>query len=124
MPVLIIEIAGERYPVQLYDNPAAAALAAALPQTVAMSRWGGEYYGKLAVALPACGEHRDDYAVGEIAFWPPGNAFCIFFGPTPASTGAGPKMASPGVPLGKITVDATTLGAFGPSVKATLKRQD
>ncbi len=121
--MLIIEIAGREYPVELYDNPAAKALEGALPQTVAMSRWGGEYYGRLAVTLPARGEQRDDYAVGEVALWPPGNAFCIFFGPTPASTGAGPKMASPGVPLGKITGDATSLDSLGGSVKATLKKK-
>ncbi len=119
MPIL--EIAGREYAVELYDTPAAQDLAAALPQTIAMSRWGGEYYGKLAVSIPASGEKRDTFAVGEVALWPPGNAFCIFFGPTPASDGDEPKMASPGVPLGRITGDAAPLDLLGSSIKATLR---
>lgn len=118
---MIIEIGGLALDVALYDCQAAKDLAAALPQTISMSRWGGEYYGRLAAPLAAKGEHRDEYDVGEIALWPPGNAFCIFFGPTPASTGAQPKMASPGVPLGRITGDAAVLEKLGGSVKATLK---
>ena len=30
-----------------------------------------------------------------MGFWPSGNGFCIFFGPTPASSGEKPKAASP-----------------------------
>ncbi|MDT8903944.1 cyclophilin-like fold protein [Anaeroselena agilis] len=120
--MLILEIAGKEYSIELYDNPAAKDFAAALPQTIAMSRWGGEYYGRLAAPVAAKGETRDTFAVGEVALWPPGNAFCIFFGPTPASDCDEPKMASPGVPLGRLTGDATPLDKLGPSVKATLRR--
>ena len=40
--------------------------------------------------------------VGEVAYWPPGQALCIFFGPTPASVGDEPRAASPVNPLGSI----------------------
>ena len=43
---------------------------------------------------------------GEIAYWPPGKAFCIFFGKTPASTGDAPRAASPVNPLGRVAGDA------------------
>jgi hypothetical protein len=48
-------------------------------------------------------------AVGEIAYWPPGKAFCIFFGRTPASVDGAPRAASAVNPLGRLTGDA---GAF------------
>ena len=41
--------------------------------------------------------------IGDIAFWPPGNAFCIFFGKTPASTDDKPRAAGPVTFLGKLT---------------------
>jgi hypothetical protein len=47
--------------------------------------------------------------LGEIAYWPPGTAFCIFFGRTPASTGAAPVAASPVNVLGKIDGDLSGL---------------
>ncbi len=119
--MMIIEIGGLTLEVALYDCQAAKDLAATLPQTISMSRWGGEYYGRLAAPLAAKGGMRDDYEIGEVALWPPGNAFCIFFGPTPASTGDQPKMASPGIPLGRITANAAALDKLGGSVKATLK---
>ena len=103
--MMIIELAGLEYEVKLYDNAAAKELAAVLPQTLSMSLWGCEYDGGLSVPIPAKGEKRDVFEVGEVALWPPGNAFCIFFGPTPASSGSEPKMASPGVPLGIIVSD-------------------
>lgn len=122
--MMIIELAGTEFVVELYDNQSAKELAAALPQTLSMSRWGDEYYGRLDVPIAARGEKRDGFAVGEVALWPPGNAFCIFFGPTPASHDDQPKMASPGVPLGKITGDVSALKKLGATLSpVVLKRK-
>ena len=41
-------------------------------------------------------------AIGELAFWPPGKAICIFFGKTPISESNKPKAASPVNVFGKI----------------------
>ena len=40
--------------------------------------------------------------VGDLAYWPPGRAFCIFFGPTPVSRGTACRPASPVNVVGKI----------------------
>ena len=89
-----------------------------------MSRWGDEYYGDvgdpLGVALVA--EGRDVLEVGELAFWSPGNALCVFFGPTPASEGDEPRAASDVNPLGRITADATVLRPLGGSVRVRVER--
>lgn len=107
--------------VELVEGAASSALLAALPLDLAMSRWGDEYYGSLPLTLPAGGKKREEYAVGEVALWPPGNAFCIFFGPTPASHGDEPRMASPGVPLGRIVSATDSLKRLGASVRLTLR---
>jgi hypothetical protein len=120
--MLILEIDGLALEVELNDGPAAAQLAAALPQMLTLSRWGDEYYGTLAVAIDSREKKRDVFEVGEVALWPPGNAFCIFFGPTPASHGEEPRMASPGIPLGRIVSGAPGLRKLGPSLRATLRR--
>ncbi len=114
---MIIEVGGTRWEVALYDNAAAKALCAALPQTISMDRWGYEYYGRLPAELPSHDAQRDLYEIGEVALWPPGNAFCVFFGATPASHGSEPRMASPGVPLGKITKgDPLAFKSLGASI--------
>jgi len=60
--------------------------------------------------------------VGEIAFWPPGNAFCIFWGPTPASSGSQPMAASPVNVLGKIDGDATQFDRVSSGAQVRLER--
>ena len=122
--MILLEFAGRSLEVVLDDGPAARALAAALPQALSLSRWGDEYYGALAVRLPSGGARRDVYGVGEVALWPDGNAFCVFFGPTPASHGDEPRMASPGIPLGKIRGDASVLKRLGQHLRMTLRAAD
>lgn len=69
------------------ENPVTAkAFLDALPITGIANTWGDEIY----FTVPVDVEEENGKAVverGDIAFWPPGNAFCIFFGPTPMSRG-------------------------------------
>ena len=48
-------------------------------------------------------------SAGDMAFWPPGNAFCIFFGPTPISSGNNPEAYSNVNVIGKVTGDIDLL---------------
>jgi len=113
-----IEIEGTLFEVELYDGAAVRDLRKSLPQQISMSRWGDEFYGSLARKVDSAGDPvRDVFEVGEVAFWPPGNALCIFFGPTPASREGEPRMASPGVPLGKIKGDASAFKGYGASLR-------
>ncbi|PKO23397.1 MAG: hypothetical protein CVU38_04200 [Chloroflexi bacterium HGW-Chloroflexi-1] len=52
---------------------------------------------------------RADVEIGELGYWPVGHAFCIFFGPTPVSTGPEPRAYSPVTILGRVRGDATRL---------------
>jgi len=57
-----------------------------LPFDMHLSRWGEELYGEIPVAI---GEENSqvDCEVGDVGYWPAGNGFCIFWGPTPVSKG-------------------------------------
>ena len=90
----------------LSENHSASLLWAALPITGRANTWGEEIY--FAIPLEAEPEQgaREEMEVGEIAYWPPGKAFCIFFGPTPASSGEVPRAASAVNPLGRVDGDA------------------
>ena len=96
-------------PAELNDSPTAAAIAAALPIKAKGNRWGEEIYFRIPVKQEEAGDARAEMAVGELAYWPPGNAFCIFFGPTPASVGQEPRAASPVNPIGRVTGDVAPL---------------
>lgn len=87
---------------ELNDSPMANSLWQALPIKGKASRWGDEIYFRVDVK-PARGESREVVELGEIAFWKPGGAFCIFFGPTPVSTETEIRPASEVIILGKIT---------------------
>lgn len=106
---------------ELYDSDGARTFAAALPLEVTMSRWGEEYYGNCGLSLPAAPDARDVMEIGELAYWPPGSALCIFFGPTPASRGGEPRAASAVNPLGRILDDCSRLRALQASVRVRLE---
>lgn len=88
----------------LNNSPMAEALVEALPIEASVNRWGDEIY--FAVSLKqAGGEKRNVVDRGDIAFWPPGSALCIFFGPTPVSKGEEIRPASEVIVVGKIETD-------------------
>lgn len=70
------------------------AIADALPIEGEATRWGDELYFRIPVDVDA-EEPRATVEPGTIAYWPRGSALCLFWGPTPASTGSEPKASSP-----------------------------
>jgi hypothetical protein len=94
---------------ELNDSPTAAAVAAALPIRAHGNRWGDEIYFAIDVQQSESEDARAEMRVGELAYWPPGRAFCIFFGATPASSGDQPQAASPVNPIGQVNGDVAAL---------------
>ncbi|MDI6870416.1 MAG: cyclophilin-like fold protein [Bacillota bacterium] len=78
---------------ELNESRTAAAIAAALPIDGRANTWGEEIYFPIPVKLGS-ENGRVEVAVGDLGYWPPGSAFCIFFGRTPASIGPEPRAAS------------------------------
>jgi len=79
---------------ELNDSQTATLIWEALPISAAASTWGDEIYFVIAVKT---GTENAVSVVreGDLAYWPEGNCFCIFFGKTPASTDTEIKPASP-----------------------------
>jgi hypothetical protein len=107
-----IESGGVSTTADLYDNDTSTRIYETLPIEGTVSRWGEEIYFSIPVKLAEAGDSRQDMQVGELGYWPPGNAFCIFFGRTPASSDETPRAASDVNPFGKIIGDATQFSAI------------
>ena len=95
-------------PAELNDSPTAQAVWDALPIEGSANVWGDEIYFGIPVQAEQEPDARAVVEVGELGYWPPGSAFCIFFGPTPASTDERPRAASPVNILGRVSGDATS----------------
>lgn len=95
---------------ELNDTETARKIWEALPITGKANRWGDEIYFRIPVR---CDEEnpREVVDVGDLGYWVPGSAFCIFFGPTPASRGNEIRPASPVNVFGKVVGNATVLGS-------------
>ena len=110
MPTRIIITVGDvELSAELNDSSTAAQVITQLPFGAHAHRWGGEFYFTIPVDHASETDARDEMAVGELAYWPPGNAFCIFFGPTPVSCVSEPRAANPCNPLGQILDDIAPL---------------
>jgi hypothetical protein len=91
---------------RLDGSATADAVWSALPLSAPGETWGDEIY--FAIPVKAKPEApRETVEMGDLGYWPPGSAFCIFFGPTPASRGREIRPASPVNVFGKVTGDAT-----------------
>ena len=79
-----------------------------LPMEHTISTWGNEIYFNTAIIA----DEEDSVPtvdLGDIAYWPPGQAICLFYGPTPMSVGKEIRPASPVNLVGKIDDDVTPL---------------
>ena len=73
--------------VEVVAGPTAEALWEILPLESRASLWGEEIYFPIPLSLEGEPDAREEVEVGTVAYWPPGDALCLFFGPTPASVG-------------------------------------
>ena len=64
----------------LDDSPTSRDFVKSLPLTISMKRWGDrEYYGKVREPLSDRGRKQNGFANGDVAYWPRGGSFAIFF---------------------------------------------
>ncbi len=80
---------------KLKNTPTAEKIWSALPITGSAKIWGEEIYFAIPVKAAEEPDADDAVSIGDVAYWPPGTAFCIFFGMTPASSGGTIRAASP-----------------------------
>ncbi len=94
---------------ELNQSPTAQAIATALPLMGNANVWGEEIYFEIPLEIPLASDAVEEVDIGTLAYWPTGKALCIFFGPTPVSTGTNPRAYSPVNIFGRILSDSAKL---------------
>ena len=94
-----------------------------LPITARAQTWGDEIY--FDIGLDAAPESpREVVGLGDLAYWPPGQAFCIFFGKTPASREDEIRAASAVNVIGRVVGDPTVFKRVRSGTTIRLERTD
>lgn len=104
---IIIQSGDIKVSAVLNDSRTARKIWDALPITGTVNTWGEEIYFKIPVHYKVEKTFaRDVVEVGDLAFWPQGSCFCIFFGLTPNSRPGEIRPASTVNLIGQIEKDA------------------
>lgn len=106
----------------LKDTPTADALWEALPIKGRGNTWGEEIYFSIPVRAGLEPSADEVVELGDIAYWPPGSAFCIFFGATPVSGPGEVRAASPVNVLGKLEGDPKVFKKVPNGTTVTIER--
>ncbi|TVQ35914.1 MAG: hypothetical protein EA384_15485 [Spirochaetaceae bacterium] len=123
MYTIAIEAGEVRMQAELRESPASTAIWNALPLEGRANCWGDEVYFSTGLQLELEPDATDTMPVGSLAYWPPGKAFCILFGPTPASGSDGePRLASESNRLGAVKGDAAAFRAVADGTEIVVRR--
>jgi len=105
---------------ELNDTRTAQAIWEALPIKGRVNLWGDEIYFSIPLSLEL-EAGQELVSMGDLGYWPEGNAFCIFFGPTPVSQGNGIRPASAVTIFGKVIGDASVFKKVASGTKIVVK---
>ena len=105
---------------ELNDTRTASAVWDALPIQANGSTWGDEVYFRIPVEAEL-ESGQEVVELGDLGYWPPGQAFCLFFGPTPASQGDEIRPASEVTVIGKIIGDGGVLKGVSSSISVLIE---
>lgn len=98
------------------------AVVKALPIESIANKWGDEIYFNTPVSVPE-ENAKEVVDKGTIAYWPPGNSLCIFWGPTPASRSLDEiRPASPVNVIGKVIGNPSVFNKVKPGDKIRVER--
>jgi len=107
---------------KLNDTKTAQAIWETLPIKSRVNLWGDEIYFSIPLSLELeLGQEL--VSLGDLGYWPDGNAFCIFFGPTPVSQGDEIRPANPVTVFGKVIGDATAFKKIAEGTEIIIRRE-
>ena len=120
--IIRIKVSPVEVVAELNDTGTAGAIWETLPIKRQVSLWGDEIYFSIPVN-EELESGQELVSIGDLGYWPSGNAFCIFFGPTPASRGDEIRPASPVTIIGKVIGDAGLFKQVASGTAITIERE-
>jgi hypothetical protein len=108
---------------ELNDTGIAKAIWETLPLQGHVNLWGDEIYFSIPLDLEL-EAGQELVSTGDLGYWPAGNAFCIFFGPTPISQSGEIRAASQVTIFGKIISDATVFKKTSTGTEINITRKE
>ena len=108
---------------ELNDTGTAKAIWETLPLQGHANLWGNEIYFSIPLSLEL-EAGQELVSTGDLGYWPAGNAFCIFFGPTPISRSGEIRAASKVTVFGKIISDATVFKKISVGTEINISREE
>jgi hypothetical protein len=108
---------------ELNDTRTGQAIWEALPITGHVNLWGDEIYFSIPLSLKL-EAGQEVVSIGDLGYWPDGNAFCIFYGPTPVSREDEIRPASPVTVFGKVISDAKVFKKIAGGTEISIKSRE
>ncbi|NJN24978.1 MAG: hypothetical protein HC819_02835 [Cyclobacteriaceae bacterium] len=102
---------------ELLDTMTTRLMLAAMPLGGEANFWGDEIYFPVGFTAEVEENAKEEVELGTIGYWPPSKAFCMFFGPTPASTSTKPRGYSAVNICGQILGDFSKWRTISPGDK-------
>ena len=121
--IITISVNDIRLEAELGTSATAVEILQALPFESIVNTWGDEIYFTIPVAVQQEHDARAEVEIGELAYWPMGKAFCIFFGPTPVSRDDKPRAYSPVNVFGRVLGDATAFKGIANGARIRVNRK-
>lgn len=107
---------------ELNDTRTAQAIWEALPIKGEVDLWGEEIYFPIPVHLEL-EAGQELVGIGDLGYWPEGDAFCIFFGRTPISRRGEIRPASPVTVFARVTGDVTVFKHISPGTRIVIEKE-
>ena len=109
---------------ELAESKTSEAIWNELPIECRANTWGEEIYFEIPVTSPLDETAKEVVEKGDLGYWPTGKAFCIFFGPTPASQGDEIRPASAVNIVGKVTGNAEVFKSIKDGAAVKMERME
>ncbi|MGM0442416.1 MAG: cyclophilin-like fold protein [Elusimicrobiota bacterium] len=120
---ITVESEDVRLEIELNSSKTARKILENLPFENTVSKWGKEVV--IDTPLNTGPENAtEDVEVGDVTYWPTGDSICIFYGPTPMSSGEKPVPASPVNPIGVLVSSTQKLEKLSEREMVTVKAAD
>jgi hypothetical protein len=119
----LLQVGEVEVQIEFNATATAAKIWQALPVEAEANTWGDEVYFAIPVEADL-EDPREVVAAGDVGYWPPGRALCVFFGPTPVSRPGEIRPYSPVTVVGRVVGNPQVLKGVRDGDRARVVRQE